>query len=220
MLKKIINNLFKKEKKEILQKGEILVSADNETFYKEVRSLSPDLSEKVIYSTIPLFVGQLYSHYLSENVEKLDSHHPERENQTVFFWNAEETFEKKSLPPHFATMPVKYFIVVGESASVNLQSAEVMPWFGMPGLGTKFCFVENEERLEIQDLAERKVIQYLNIEDITENNLQNLNDRENFIFLIDERIVKYQNNNFYLNQKVIPIDLAYKIGGLHLAEKI
>jgi len=220
MLKKFIDKLFDKDKREILQKGEILFSADDETFYKQVRNLSPDLSEKVVQSTIPLFVGQLYSHYLSENVERLDPYHPERENQTVFFWNAEETFEKKSLPPHFDKMPVKYFIVVGESQSVNLQSAEVMPWFGMPGLGTKFCFIENEERVEIQDLAERRVIQYLNVENITDDNFQNLNDKEHFIFLIDERIVKYQNNNFYLNQKVIPIDLAYKIGGIHLAKKI
>jgi len=220
MFKKFIDKLFDKDKREILQKGEILVSADNETFYKEIRNLSPQLSKKIIESTIPLFVGQLYSHYLSENIEQLDISHPERENQTVFFWNAEETFEKKSLPPHFDKMPVKYFIVVGESQSVNLQSAEVMPWFGMPGLGTKFCFIENEERVEIQDLAERRVIQYLNVEDITDDNCQNLNDREHFIFLVDERIVKYQYNNFYLNQKVIPIDLAYKIGGIHLAKKI
>lgn len=220
MFKKFIDNLFNKEKKEILQKGEILVSADDETFYKEVRSLSPDLSKKIIQSTIPLFVGQLYCHYLSDNVESLDSHHPERENQTIFFWNAEETFEKKSLPPHFDKMPVKYFIIVGQNQTITMQSAEVMPWFGMPGLGTKFCFTESDSMLEIQDAKEHGIIQYLAVEDITEDNLQNLNDRENFIFLVDERIVNYQNNNFYLNQKVIPIDLAYKIGGIHLAKKI
>ncbi|MDP9955728.1 glycohydrolase toxin TNT-related protein [Epilithonimonas hungarica] len=220
MFKKFINNIFNKDKKETLRKGEILVSADNETFYKEIRSLSPDLSEKIVQSTIPLFVGQLYSHYLSDNVEQLDIHHPERENQTVFFWNAEETFEKKSLPPHFEKMPVKYFIIVGESQTIQMQSAQAMPWFGMPGLGTKFCFTENENRLEIQDLEKRNIIQYLNIEDITDDSFHNLNDREYYIFLVDERIVKYQDNNFYLNQKIIPIDLAYKIGGIHLAKKI
>ena len=220
MFKKFIDNLFSKEKKEVLEKGEILVSADNETFYKEVKSLSSDLSEKVIQSTIPLFVGQLYSHYLSDNVDQLDIHHPERENQTIFFWTAEETFEKKSMPPHFADMPVKYFIIIQQSETVIMQSAEVMPWFGMPGLGTKFCFIENEERLEIQDLAKRGIIQYIEIKEIANDNSLHLNDRENYIFLVDERIVKYQNNNFYLNQKVVPIDLAYKIGGIHLAKKL
>ena len=55
--------------------------------------------------------------------------------------------------------------------------------------------------------------------ELTNNNLDILTNKEEYFFLIDDRITPFQNGSFYLRGNPISIDLAYSIGGIHIIKK-
>ena len=137
----------------------------------------------------------------------------------MFFWKAEEPFPKKSLPPIFETFQVKNFVFVGDPSNISLQVGEAMPWFGMPGLGEKHVCEINGQKITIPELNKLGLVEYVEPIELTANNLDILTNREQYFFLIDNRITPFHNGNFFLKGKPIPIDVAYSIGGIHIVKK-
>ncbi|MDR1492465.1 MAG: hypothetical protein LBT05_07075 [Planctomycetaceae bacterium] len=95
----IFKRLFgKKEspdkRQKILNKNDIIITTDQEHFYKRGIDVSKDLSNKIDASTLQLCISQLYMHYLSGNLleENLEDQH--WENQTVFFSVTRKLFLK------------------------------------------------------------------------------------------------------------------------------
>ena len=50
----------------------------------------------------------------------------------------------------------------------------------------------------------------------TNDNIDILTNREDYMFLSDERITPFQTGNSYLKGKPIPIDVAYSVGGIQI----
>ena len=159
-------------------------------------------------------------HYWTDNLVCTDRNDPEWQNKVMFFWKAEETFPKKSLPPQFETFKTKYFLFCGDTSKISLQVGQAMPWFGMPGLGEKHVCELNGRKVTIPELYELGLVEYVEQVDLTTDNLDILTDRELYHFLIDDRIAPFRNGNFYLKGKPIPIDVAYSIGGIHIIKKV
>lgn len=219
--KKAENNSGNKNETETveLKKGDKFVSAGDNIAYKISRDLTDEQKERIEKSTILLRTGQLYTHYWTDNLICTDRNDQEWQNKVMFFWKAEEPFPKKSLPPNFETFKVKYFLFDGDTSNISVQVGQAMPWFGMPGLGEKHVCEMNGEKVTIPELNKLGKVDYIEQINLTNDNLDILTDKENYFFLIDERLTPFKNGNFYLNEKPIPISLAYSVGGIHIIRK-
>jgi hypothetical protein len=203
-----------------LQKGDTFISTGDNIGFKIVRPLTDEQKEKIDKSTILLRTGQLYMHYWTDNLVSTDRNDPEWQNKVMFFWKAEEPFPKKSLPPEFETFKTRHFLFCGDTSNISLQVGQAMPWFGMPGLGEKHVCELNGQKTTIPELNELGLVEYIEQVELTTDNLDILTKREDYFFLIDDRITPFQNGNFYLKGKPIPIDVAYSIGGIHIVKKV
>lgn len=203
-----------------LQKGDTFISTGDNIGFKVVRHLTDEQKEKIDKSTILLRTGQLYMHYWTDNLVCTDRNDPEWQNKVMFFWKAEEPFPKKSLPPEFETFKTRHFLFCGDTTNISLQVGQAMPWFGMPGLGEKHVCELNGQKTTIPELNELGLVEYIEQVELTTDNLDILTKREDYFFLIDDRITPFQNGNFYLKAKPIPIDVAYSIGGIHIVKKV
>lgn len=202
-----------------LQKGYTFISTGDNIGFKIVRPLTDEQKEKIDKSTILLRTGQLYMHYWTDNLVCTDRNDPEWQNKVMFFWKAEEPFPKKSLPPEFETFKTRHFLFTGDTSKISLQVGQAMPWFGMPGLGEKHVCELNGQKVTIPELYELGLVEYIEQVELDSDNLDILTQRDDYYFLIDDRITPFQNGNFYLNGKPISIDLAYSIGGIHIVRK-
>lgn len=202
-----------------LQKGDTFISSGDDYGYKIIRPLTEEQRERIDKSTILLRTGQLYMHYWTDNLVCTDRNDQEWQNKVMFFWKAEEPFPKKSLPPVFETFTIKHFLFTGDTSNISLQVGQAMPWFGMPGLGEKHVCEMNGQKVTVPELNQLGLVEYVEPAELTNENLDILTDRENYLFLIDDRITPFQNGNFYLKDKPIPIDVAYSIGGIHIIKK-
>ena len=214
------NSEYKNETETVeLKEGDKFVSTGDNIGYKILRDLTDQQKERIEKSTILLRTGQLYMHYWTDNLICTDKNDQEWQNKVMFFWKAEEPFPKKSLPPIFETFKVKHFLFEGDTSNISVKVGQAMPWFGMPGLGEKHVCEINGEKVTIPELNKLGKVNYIEQIDLTNDNLEILADKENFFFLIDERLTPFKNGNFYLNEKPIPISLAYSVGGIHIIRK-
>lgn len=203
----------------LMQKGDTFISTGDNFGFKIVRPLTEEQKEKIDKSTIQLRTGQLYMHYWTDNLVCTDRNDPEWQNKVMFFWKAEEPFPKKSLPPEFETFKTKYFLFKGDTSTISLQVGQAMPWFGMPGLGEKHVCESNGQKITIPELNKLGLVEYVKQEELSNDNLDILTNRDTYYFLIDDRITPFENGNFYLKGKPISIDMAYSIGGIHIVKK-
>ena len=202
-----------------LNKGEKFVAVDNESGFRIIRSLTDEQKERIEKSTILLRTNELYMHYWTTNLICEDRNDPAWQNKVMFFWRAEEPFPKKSLPPEFETFEIKHFLFNDDTSKISLQVGQAAPWFGMPGLGEKHFCEMNSQKVTIPELNELGIVDYIDQIELTNENLNILTNREEYFFLVDERLTPFQNGNFYLKDKIIPISLAYEIGGIHIVKK-
>jgi len=214
------NSEYKNETETVeLKEGDKFVSTGDNIGYKISRNLTDQQKERIEKSTILLRTGQLYMHYWTDNLICTDKNDQEWQNKVMFFWKAEEPFPKKSLPPIFETFKVKHFLFEGDTSDISVQVGQAIPWFGMPGLGEKHVCEMNGEKVTIPELTKLGKVNYIEQINLTNDNLEILTDKENYFFLIDERLTPFKNGNFYLNEKPIPISLAYSVGGIHIIRK-
>jgi len=218
--KKSVDNSFESAETVQLQKGDTFISTGDNYGFKIIRPLTEEQKERIAKSTILLRTGQLYMHYWTDNLVCTDRNDPEWQNKVMFFWKAEEPFPKKSLPPEFETFKSKYFLFSGDTSKISLQVGQAMPWFGMPGLGEKYVCEMNGKKITVPELNKLGLVEYFTQVELTNNNLNIVTNRDDYFFLIDDRITPFQNGNFYLKGAPIPIDLAYSIGGIHIIQKI
>lgn len=203
-----------------LQEGDKFISTGDGFAFKVIRPLSHEQKERIQESTILLRTGKLYMHYWTDNLTCTDGNDPEWQNKVMFFWKAEEPFPKKSLPPVFKSFAIKYFLFTGKASGLSLKVGQAMPWFGMPGGGEKRVCEINGVKVTIPELNKLGMVEYVELVELTHDNLDLLTNNEEYLFWIDERITTFQQGNFYLRGKPIPIDVAYSIGGIHLIKSI
>ncbi|ANO48525.1 hypothetical protein B0A78_09140 [Flavobacterium columnare NBRC 100251 = ATCC 23463] len=220
--KQAVTNLKNSKKTQDVQlnKENTFVSTVDHLKHKIIRSLTNEQRERIHKSTILLQAGQLYMHYWTDHLVCKNPNDPEWQNKVMFFWKAEEPFPKKSLPPIFETFKTKHFLFVGDTSKISLQIGQAIPWFGMPGLGQKHSCEMNGQKITIPELNKIGLVEYIEPVELKDDNLDILSDKDNYFFLIDERITPFQNGNFLLNGIPIPIDVAYSIGGIHIIKKI
>ncbi|MDD4604629.1 MAG: glycohydrolase toxin TNT-related protein [Bacteroidales bacterium] len=203
----MLKGLFGKKKEEN-------ASLNSEEKTSKVR-FSTDLKSKIESSTLKLMTHDLFMHYWSENLIENKSN-PEWKNQAIFFFRYKEPFEKQSLPPHFRELQQKTFIVNGLPESVSVSSGQVMPWFGMPGGGTKYFFQFNDKEIQIKELINKGSLSYVEIVKLSDSNSNILTDRENYFFLMDTSMIQFVKGKFFNNNMEISFSDAVEIGGLEV----
>ena len=204
----------------MLQKGDQFISTGDNVGFKIIRPLTEQQKEQIDKSTISLRTGQLFMHYWTDGLVCTDRNDPEWQNKVMFFWKAEEPFPKKSLPPHFENMKIKYFLLAGDTSKVSFQVGQAIPWFGMPGLGEKHASEINGEKVTVPELNKLGLVEYVEFVELADINSDILTNRDEYFFLIDERITSFHNGILYLQDKQISIDMAYSIGGIHIIRQV
>lgn len=138
----------------------------------------------------------------------------------MFFWKAEEPFPKKSLPPHFLSFKVKNFVFVGDTSNISVEVGEAEPWFGMPGRGEKHVCEIDGQPVTIPELNKQGIVDYVELLELTDSNLDVLTEKGKYFFLVDSRITPFKNGSFYLDDRPVPIDVAYSVGGIHIVKSV
>lgn len=203
-----------------LQPGNVVIGTGDNVLYKVIRDLNQVQKEKLAASTLRVMTAQLYMHYWTDGLVCTDPNDPKWLNQAVFFWKAEEPFPKKSLPPAFETFETRYFVFTGELPDLKLSVGQAMPWFGMPGLGEKHVCELHGQMIAIPELSRLKVVQYVTPATLQDDNLDILQDTENYFLLTDSRLATFQNEDFYLGDKPVRLETAYSVGGVHIVKKV
>jgi hypothetical protein len=218
----IFKRLFgskKQEEKEQLKKGDIFVGTSNSKLNKVIYHLTEEQKKGLRQSTLPLRSGQLFMHYWENDLEKDAYKDEDWKHRVVYFWRAEEPFEKKSLPLPFMDLDVRYFLFKGDTSNINMEVGEAIPWFGMVGGGLKFSCNLNDELVSIPRLYEQGNVDYVERVELTNDNIDILIEGNTHNLLIDERVIGYNKGEFYLDNAAISIDIAYSIGGLHIIKR-
>jgi hypothetical protein len=179
------------------------------------KRFSAELKVKIEQSRLQLMTHELFMHYWSDDLKE-EIENPEWQNQAVFFWKFKETFEKKSLPPNFQELQKKNFIVNGLPENINVSAGQVMPWFGMPGGGTKYFFQNSDKQIPIDKLAKNNGISYVDVIELSDSNSDLLTKTDEYYFLMDTTMISFDKGKFYFEQKEIPFADAVEIGGLEL----
>lgn len=197
-----------------LEKGDMILTfdLDSKTAFKLVRKCTPEQKEQLDVSSLCFVTGRsVFMHYSDDDpVEKRGD--PEWENRSIFFWDINETFPKKSLPPYFEQFLVRIFQFPNiELGNVHLICGETAPWFGQPGGGYKYYCEENGEKLTIEELRQRQLVEYLEFVELNSTNLEILREREHYFFLASKTL-DFIDGLPAINGKVIPISAAYEIG--------
>ena len=201
-----------------LNKGDRIISLGDDLNFKVIKTLSQKQKDELNTSSIPILITQLFMHYWEKGLACEDPDDQAWRNQALFFWKAEEPFPKKSLPPVFETFDVRYFVFT--NYDITIKGGQAMPWFGMPGLGTKYFCEKDDQEISIPELAKMGVIDYVESVELTSNNLGILAEREQYFYLADEKVAQVRGDTFLLHGKSIPIDVAYCIGGLNIVRKV
>lgn len=226
----LFDKLFGKKKEPIdianennhphIEEGEIIVATQSGDSYKAIRNLTQLQSEKLENSTISIKTGQLYTHFWTEEPDPTDRADPEWQNKVMFFWKADEPFQKKSLPPFFEELPSQYFFFQGDTAKLAVRSGEATPWFGMPGLGEKHVVEINNEMVTVPELQQLGYVEYFEKIELTDKNLDLLTANEQVFLHPINPLLEFDNGQFYFNNKPISISDAYRIGALILIKSI
>jgi hypothetical protein len=219
-----VMGLFGKKKKRsqriTLEKGEKIVSlGDPRIVYKLLFELSDEHKEMLDNSTLWFERGKkIFMHYHREGLPE-DRASREWQEQAIFFWDSDEEFPRKSLPPVFETFRKCYFTFKSaDLGDVKIFAATAAPWFDQPGGGTKYsCELENQ-RLTIDEMLSAGLIEYLNFVQPNEITPKMLKNRERYYFLAADSL-DFIDGWPALEGKVLPIHLVYQIGFCTLAER-
>lgn len=175
-------------------------------------NLSPELKALVEKSPLKIMTHRLFMHYLSDNLVE-EPGNPAWENQAVFFWDYDESFEKKSLPPEFKKYPEQFFISIREfPAGMSIKAGEMIPWFGMPGGGIKYFVEFQEAKVPIKELLDKEIFQKVEIITLTEKNSTVLQNVHEYFFLMDKKKIQFNSGKFFYNNAEIQFSDAYERG--------
>jgi len=162
-------------------------------------------------STLQFMTHKLMMHYYDKGTA-VDPNDPAWLNQGVFFWNIDEKFERKSLPPEFKTYSKFPFFIKQIPEDIKISKSQAIPWFGMEGNGDKYCFVKEEKMLPIANANALGAIHYFKFKELTESNIDILQKRELYMLHFKEDSLKYDRGLFYVGTKQISIAKAYEEG--------
>ncbi|MCJ8326259.1 MAG: hypothetical protein MJK08_04070 [Campylobacterales bacterium] len=159
-------------------------------------------------STIPIMTHQLYMHYEDNNLTgKIGD--PEWENQALYFWCADERFERKSLPPIFKTFNKKYFYIKNANENLSLMSRKATPWFDMEGYGDKFTIMLDDQIIALRELKIDKQIEYVELVALTKDNMEILNDNGSYSFIKNSINLDVSNDSLIYKDQKISISEAF-----------
>lgn len=204
--------MFKKKDRKKTETKKQSNSIDTDSSNK---SFSAELKLKIEQSKLQLMTHELFMHYWSENLKE-EIENPEWQNQALFFWKFKEPFEKKSLTPNFQELQKKIFIINGLTENINVSAGQVMPWFGMPGGGTKYFFQDSDKLIQIDYLVKMNAISYVDIIQLSDSNSDLLTKTDEYFFLMDTTMISFDKGKFYFEQKEIQFADAVEIGGLEI----
>lgn len=172
-------------------------------------------------STLLLITHQVFKHYYDPQTLP-NQHDPAWQNQGIFFWEEHEPFERQSLPPAFREYAQRFFIVEEIPSGISVVKNTVLPWFGMPGNGTKYAFTDNQGHIALEPLFARQSLRYIVFEPLTAHSSGILHDRSRFFLLLDHETMRYDptTDRFFLNEHPVSLGEAWQKGSVRVVRFI
>ena len=145
------------------------------------------LEHAVNQCTLRMLTHPLFMHYgEAEGSSDLPGSEPWK-NTHLFFWEAEEPFERKALPESFMALPQHFFLILEMPDDLELSGGVVAPWFGQPGGGIKYSFVHGKQPVELNELKQLGILREVEMVTITQENLAVLTDRSHHLLLVKKK---------------------------------
>lgn len=158
-------------------------------------------------SILTFNTGDAYMHYFNKNADK-NTQDPAWQNQAIYFWNANELFEKKSLPDEFLQYEKRTFLIHEIPDYISVALGKAMPWFGKPGGGDKYFFQYEKKPISLEEAEKLNIILYFDYVTITKDNISILNDRDNYVFRLDKSVL-FKEKEFYVDNTKIALSELY-----------
>lgn len=182
--------MFEKLKRLLGRKGGSIAGVANGE--ADLQKDQPNSGEAIAFEqavnqcTLRMMTHRLYMHYGAVPGEKDQSPlSPTWEHQHIYFWEADEIFERKSLPETFRLAPVHYFVFFEMPEDLSLAAGVAAPWFGKPGGGKKMHVVHGHTKITINELKRLGIVREVEPVTVTMENLAVLTDRAHYFLMVN-----------------------------------
>jgi len=181
------------------------------------------MEDLVNRSPLRVITHPVYMHYgLGTTEAQASDISPEALQHTAdFFWQAEEAFERKSLPDSFKALPCHYFIFLKLPVDLSLTYGAAIPWFGQPGGGTKYCVRRQGQPVSLAELKRLGIITEVAYETLHSQHLLILQDRDRYVIQIRQQDLDTATHRVMdASGKPLSLYQAIKQGKAHLLKMV
>jgi len=205
-----INNQKKWDAIEIEKKKPKFISFSDGEEFEIIRTLSNDEVDYFENMNFEIKEGLLFKHYWTDN--SIDNKNDENWfNISTYFWKVDTQVQDALLPENFNNYQQLQFWFLNQVDQTNIK-------FEKLNNGTeKYYYEKQNEKIAINNLVERNIIEYCEIQSVGDDAINDFKYyQEELFFLITNSKVKCQNNELYINEDKVSIEIAYAIGAIEL----
>lgn len=159
--------------------------------------------------------SQIYEQYWTDFLEYENENDENWLNISRYFWKANEPFYNTLLPESFKHYQRQKFTFLNNASNGKLKIQKVS------GIVEKFHFEEENRVVSISELLERDLIAYCKIVDLAQESIDDIKQYQSeFFFVITNPKISSYNNELYIGENKISIEIAYAIDGIELARTL
>lgn len=209
---------FKNDKKvkaieEEENKSEFISFSDEK--FEIIRKLSDEEIDYFETLNLKIKESQIYQQYWTDFLDYENEDDENWLNISKYFWKADEPFYNTSLPEDFKHYQHLKFTFVDDNIKENLKIEKLY------GIVEKFHFEEENRVISIRELLERGLIAYCKIVDLAYESINDIKHyQSDFFFAITNPKITSLNNELYIGENKISIELAYAVGGIELVRTL
>ena len=179
--------------------------------FELIRTWSDEEIHYFIRLNLEIKEGQVYKHFWEDDLNFEDENDENWLNISRYFWKTNEPFYNTFLPEDFKNFQQLKFRFKNADTAGNIRTEM------LAGVIEKFHFEVENRVIPINELVERGLIEYFKIEDLITTSLQELKFYEDELFLsIANPKIKCRNNQLYIGQDKISLEIGYAIGAVEL----
>ncbi|MFB9080840.1 hypothetical protein ACFFLS_22095 [Flavobacterium procerum] len=207
-----INNQKKWKALQIENSKPKFISLSEDLEFQITRKLSNDLVDYFERLNFEIKEGQIYKHYWTDSLVFEKENDENFLNMAVYFWKSDLPFSETLLPETFENFQKLEFRFLTSSDTIKSEKIK--------NDVDKYYYEEGNKKKTISSLAEANSIEYCQIQTLDHEDSDDLRHYEDELyFVLTNPILKCRNNELYIGENAVSIEIAYAIGAIDLVRK-